>query len=135
MWRLLKRLTGSERAAEGAAPGPTRRSAFLSPTANGAALGANGRAEISADGEWQRFMVQVNANIADGAVLTLMVNGRPVAPIEIADSAGEFEIAASEGLSLPNGVQDVGGIKTLAVATQEGVFVLTGAFERDDRAA
>ena len=134
MWRLLRRRTiRSEVAAESETPKLTRRSASLSPTIHGAALAASGRAEISEESEWQRFLVEVTANVADGTVLTLIVNGRPVATIVISESEGLFEIGTSEGLRLPNGLNDVARIETLAIATQEGVFVLTGTFARDDR--
>jgi hypothetical protein len=133
MWRLLRKIIGSETAEEDPIAMPVRKSASLSPTSDGAALAADGRADIGEDGAWQRFLVEVTANVADGTVLTLIVNGRPVAPIVISRSAGDFEIAASEGELLPNGLHDVGQIETLAIATKEGVLLLTGAFAREDR--
>ena len=132
MWRLLKKIIGSEPAAECEGPALLRRWAALSPTMDGVALAADGRAEISKERAWQRFLVEVTVNVADGTVLTLILNGRPVAPIVIANLAGEFEFATSEDLHLQNELQDVGRIKTLGIATQKGVLVLTGAF-RDDR--
>ena len=134
MWRFLrKRTIRAEVSAESETPKLTRRSASLSPTIHGAALAASGRAVISEESEWQRFLVEVTANVVDGTEFTLIVNGRPVAPMVISDSEGVFEIGTSEGLRLPNGLNDVGRIETLAIATQEGIFVLTGAFARDDR--
>ncbi len=114
-------------------PQVVRRSAALSATSTGAALGAAGTAEISEEGEWQRFLVEVSANVAHGTAFTVIVNGRPVGRLEISDYEGSFEIAASDGLRRQIGLHDVGQIETIAIATQDGAPILTGSFERGDR--
>jgi hypothetical protein len=132
--RWLKRIIGSDTGDNAEIGTPTRRTASLSPTPDGADMGASGRAEINEDGEWQRFLVQVRANVPDGTVLTLLVDGRPAGPIEMSDSEGTFEVATSEGLGLPNGVRDLGEIRRLEVADKQGVSILTGTFAHNARA-
>jgi hypothetical protein len=131
MWNFLKKAFGSEpgAAAESEDATTVRRSAALSATMHGSAMSADGRAEISEESEWQRFFVEVTADVADGTVLTLIVDGRPVAPIVISNSEGEFEFASSDGVPIRDELQDLGRIKTLGVATREGVLVLTGSFD------
>ena len=92
-------------------------------------MSADGRAEISEESAWQRFLVEVTADVADGTVLTLILNGRPVAPIVMSNSEGEFEFASSDGTPMREELDDLGRIKTLGIATQEGVLVLTGSFD------
>jgi len=130
MWNFLKKVFGSEpvAAAESEDAGMIRRSAALSATLHGSAISADGRAEISEESEWQRFFVEVTADVADGTVLTLIVNGQPVAPIVISNSEGEFEFASSDGVPVREELQDLARIQTLGIATKEGVLVLTGSF-------
>ncbi len=94
-------------------------------------MAAKGRAEISEEGEWQRVLVEVTAKVVDGTVLTLILNGEPVASIVISRSEGVFEFATSKGERLRSEVE-VGQIETIEIATKEGVLVLTGRCAEDD---
>lgn len=110
------------------APQFVRRSLALTPTPTGASINAKGVAETRERGARQRFKIQVEAQVPDGVLFEVRVDGKPVGTITMRLGEGEFEVETNDGRTLPAGLNPVSGIKRVTVLNAGGVAVLDGSF-------
>lgn len=105
-----------------------QRRISLNATAEGAAIGASGTAEVRAQGSRQRFKVSMDADVADGTTFAVYANGQLAGTITIALGAGELDLTNANGQTLPAGVDPVCNITTVEVKDGTGTLVLSGGF-------
>jgi hypothetical protein len=110
------------------APGSVvKTQADLTPSAAAASLGASGEAELRVQGALQTFKVEVNANVADGTIWSVSVNGTMIGLLQFKLHAAEFRIES--GASLPGGLTSLAGISTVSIADPGGNVLLSGTLK------
>jgi hypothetical protein len=76
----------------------------LAATDAGNAIGASGKADLRAQGDEQRLKVEMEANVPDGTMFTLLANNSPIGTITIQLGEGDFEFASENGQTLVGGL-------------------------------
>ena len=111
------------------------REIVLRPTAAGQSIGVSGDARVRKDGAREDFKVEIDANVADGAVFRVFVTNAQfpdernrAGRIVIAAGGGQLELSNENGRVLPRGVSPVLQIQTVIVKDAAGQTVLRGRF-------
>jgi len=106
---------------------PQRIRISLAATDAGNAISATGNADLRAQGDEQRLKVEMEANVADGTVFTLVANTIPIGTITIQLGEGEFEFDSQDGQPLTGGLLPA-AITSLAVMDSSNTAVLQAQF-------
>lgn len=99
----------------------------LAATDAGNAIGAEGHADLRAQGSQQRLMVEMEANVPDGTQFTLAANNTPVGTITIQLGEGEFEFESENGQALAGGLMP-SAINSLTLTDSSNTIVLQASF-------
>lgn len=108
-------------------PQPNRTSVSLAATDAGNAIGATGHADLRAQGNEQRLRVEMEVNVPDGTMFTLMANGTPIGAITITLGDGEFEFESDNGGTLAGGLLPA-AITSLALTDSSNNVILQAQF-------
>jgi hypothetical protein len=102
----------------------------LSPTSDGEAVAAIGRAAVrSSDSTTQQaFTVEANVDVPDGTPLFVVANGLPAGTFTVFSGIGTLNLSDANGAALPAGVQPVCEIGPVSITDMEGTTLLTGNF-------
>lgn len=68
------------------------------------AISASGNADLQAQGDEQRPKVEIEANVPDGTMFTLLANNSPIGTITIQLGEGECEFDSQNGQILVGGL-------------------------------
>jgi hypothetical protein len=90
-------------------------------------LAAEGKADIRVFGKQQRLKIEVEANVPDGTIFNVAVNGLQAGMITIRLGEGEFEFETEDGGTLPGGLLP-SGIQSIVVSDSLGRPVLQAQF-------
>jgi hypothetical protein len=107
--------------------GPQRIRISLAPTDAGNAISATAKVDLRAQGDEQRLKVEMEANVADGTVFTLVANTTPIGTITIQLGEGEFEFDSQNGQTLLGGLLPA-AITSLALMDSSNTAVLQATF-------
>jgi hypothetical protein len=105
-----------------------RHRTALAATDEGAAIGVSGNAEArerSSGGGYERFKVQVEADVADGTMFSAFADGQFAGNLTTALGVGELELA-TEDSSLPDELRPVCNLSIVEVTDENGTLVLSG---------
>lgn len=106
---------------------PQRTRLDLAATDAGNAIGATGHADLRAQGNEQRLTVEMEANVPDGTMFTLVANGIPIGTITVELGVGEFQFEAEDGQMLTGGLTPA-AITSLALTDSSNTVVLQAQF-------
>lgn len=99
----------------------------LAATAAGSTIGAEGNADIRAQGNQQRLKVEVEANVPDGTMFNVMANNMPIGVITIHLGEGELEFESENAQALAGGLMPT-AITSIAVTDSSNSTVLQAQF-------
>ena len=97
----------------------------LMPAPGGPAIDASGHVVIRAQGNRQRFQVEVEAMVADGTTFMVFADDNLAGTVTLQMGEGELELDTEDG-DLPEGLDPVTSIKTVTVKDANGVVILQG---------
>lgn len=112
--------------ANNANPQPQRTRVALAATDAGNLIGAEGHADLRAQGNEQRLTVEMEANVPEGIMFNLTANGIPVGAITIQLGEGEFEFDSGNG-QLAGGLMPA-AITSIALSDSSNTVVLQAQF-------
>src|SRR5581483_11466726 len=112
--------------ANNANPQPQRTRVALAATDAGNLIGAEGHADLRAQGTEQRLTIEMEANVPDGIMFNLTANGVPVGAITIELGEGEFEFDSGNG-QLAGGLMP-SAITSIALSDSSNTVVLQAQF-------
>ncbi len=104
-----------------------RNRTILTPTADGAAINAEGNAEARQDRGRERFKVQVRAAVADGSNFFAFADGQFAGTLTTSLGFAELELESEFG-TLPPELSPVCNISTVEVTDDSGISILLGNF-------
>lgn len=108
-------------------PQPQRVRVALAATVAGTTIGAEGHADLRAQGNEQRLTVEIEANVPDGTMFTLTANSIPIGTITIHLGEGEFEFESQNGEMLAGSLAPA-AITSIALADSSNTVVLQAQF-------
>ena len=99
----------------------------LAATAAGTGIGAEGHADLRAQGNDQRLTVEVEANVPDGTMFTVTANDIPIGTITVKLGEGEFEFESNSAQPLAGGMMP-SAITSIVVSDSSNTPVLQATF-------
>jgi len=102
----------------------------LSPTADGEAFAATGRASIQSfdSPARQTFRVDVGVDVPDGTLLYIYTNGLPAGLLSITQGVGTLDLSNANGAPFPLEVDPVCSLGPVWVTDAGGATLLEGSF-------
>ncbi len=98
----------------------------LMTTSAGQSVRASGFWETRVRGDRERFKVEIDANMPDGATFLVLVNSLAAGSIVLKLHEGELELDTNDNKVLPEGVRPVGAIRSVQVLAPDGTVILEG---------
>lgn len=99
----------------------------LAPTSAAAAISAHGHVDIRVEGSKQRIEVEVEADLADGTVVNISLNGAPAGTATFHLGEAEFEFETGGTSTLPGGILP-SDVTSASVADSGGTVLLSATF-------
>ena len=87
-------------------------------------LAPEGKADYKVDGSKRTLQVEAQANLADGTVASVLVNGQVIGTITFSGGVGKIELSTERRQSVPN----VAAGTSVLVAHASGEKIVSGAF-------
>jgi hypothetical protein len=104
-----------------------RNRTVLTPTADGAAIDAQGNAEARQERGRERFKVQIRAVVADGTNFFAFADGQFAGTLTTSLGFAELELESEFG-TLPPELRPVCNISAVEVTDDSGTLILFGNF-------
>ena len=99
----------------------------LAPTSAGSSLKAHGHVDIRVEGAKQRIEVELEADLSDGTVVNILINGAPAGTATIRLQEAEFEFETEGIATLPGGILP-GDVTSVAVTDAGGNVLVQAQF-------